>query len=69
MNVEPEPPALEAVELLGVLERHQVQYVVIGGYAAQLHGSLRRTVDIDVVPRTIRSRPDTHQRLVVACRA
>ena len=43
---------LDAAALLEVLERHRVAYVVIGGYAAELHGSVRRTVDIDVVPRT-----------------
>ena len=43
---------LDAPALLEVLERHRVQYVVVGGYAAELHGSVRRTVDVDVVPRT-----------------
>jgi hypothetical protein len=43
---------LDAVALLEVLERHRVAYVVVGGYAAELHGSVRRTVDLDVVPRT-----------------
>lgn len=60
-----EPPTLDAVALLAVLERHQVQYVVIGGYAAELHGSLRRTVDVDVVPRTTR---DNLERLTAALR-
>ncbi len=35
-----------------MLERHRVQYVVVGGYAAQVHGSTRRTRDVDVVPAT-----------------
>ena len=43
---------LDAPALLEVLERHRVQYVVVGGYAAELHGSVRRTVDVDVVPST-----------------
>ena len=46
-----QPPILE------VLERHRVQYVVIGGYAAVLHGAQRPTEDIDVVPAT------THESL------
>lgn len=45
-------PELDAVAIFEVLERHQVQYVVVGGYAAELHGSTRRTVDVDVVPDT-----------------
>ena len=56
---------LDAVALLEVLERHRVQYVVVGGYAAELHGSLRRTVDIDVVPRTT---ADNLDRLAAALR-
>jgi hypothetical protein len=30
--------------------RHQVRFVVIGGYAALLHGLARATQDLDVVP-------------------
>lgn len=36
--------------MLEVLNRHHVQYVVIGGYAAQIHGSSRPTTDLDVTP-------------------
>jgi len=43
---------LDAVAIFEVLERRHVQYVVIGGYAAELHWSSRRTVDVDVVPAT-----------------
>jgi hypothetical protein len=34
--------------ILTVLDRHQVRYVLVGGYAAQLHGATRPTTDIDV---------------------
>ena len=37
-------------ELLGVLERHRVRYVVIGGLAAELRGSPYITRDVDVTP-------------------
>jgi hypothetical protein len=37
-------------ELLEVLERHGVQYVVIGGLAAELRGSPYITRDVDVTP-------------------
>ena len=56
---------LDAPALLDVLERQQVQYVVVGGYAAELHGSVRRTVDVDVVPRTT---ADNLERLASALR-
>jgi len=58
-------PPLDAPALLEVLERHRVQYVVVGGYAAELHGSVRRTVDVDVVPRTT---ADNLERLAAALR-
>jgi hypothetical protein len=45
------PPALDAPRILEVLNRHGVEYVVIGAYAAQLHGApIRKTEDIDVTP-------------------
>lgn len=37
-------------ELLEVLERHEVRYVVIGGFAAVLHGSPLATNDADICP-------------------
>lgn len=45
---------LDAERILAVLERHRVNYVVVGGFAAELHGSVRKTVDVDVVPETTR---------------
>lgn len=47
-----EQPVLDAPAILAVLQRHEVDHVVVGGYAAELHGSRRRTVDVDVVPAT-----------------
>src|SRR5712691_11362276 len=37
------------LELLPVLVRHQVQFILIGGGAAVVHGSPRVTRDVDVV--------------------
>lgn len=37
------------VELLPVLNRHQVQFILIGGGAGIVHGSQRVTSDVDVV--------------------
>lgn len=46
------PPALDARPILEALNRHNVAYVLIGGYAAIQHGATRSTQDIDVTPST-----------------
>lgn len=43
-------PELDAAEVLRVLDRHEVDYVLIGGLALALYGSNQLTFDIDVVP-------------------
>ena len=40
---------LDALELARVLERHEVDYVVIGGVAMQVHGHVRTTRDLDTI--------------------
>lgn len=42
--------SFDAPALLEVLVRHQVRHVVIGGWAAVVHGSPLPTRDVDVVP-------------------
>lgn len=42
----------DPVPILAVLERHRVEYVVVGGYAAVIHGATRPTEDIDITPAT-----------------
>lgn len=42
-------PAMKIAELLQSLADEQVQYVLVGGLAVQLHGFLRATFDIDLV--------------------
>lgn len=37
-------------EILRVLERHDVRYVLIGGLAATLYGSPHVTTDVDITP-------------------
>lgn len=50
-------------DVVGLLNEHEVDYIVIGGWAAALHGSTRSTVDVDVVySRT----PENIRRLAVA---
>ena len=46
----PKPVPYRPGELLEVLERHGVRYVVIGGLAAELRGSPYITRDVDVTP-------------------
>jgi hypothetical protein len=45
---------LQAEELFAHLDRHGVQYVLIGGLAAVLHGSPLPTLDADICPSTDR---------------
>jgi len=56
---------LDADEILAVLERHQVAYVVIGGLAAVLHGSPLLTRDADICPAR---NPENLDRLAAALR-
>jgi hypothetical protein len=37
-------------EILRVLEDYSVEYVLIGGFAAMLHGSAHVTLDVDITP-------------------
>ena len=52
-------------EILEVLERHHVLYVVIGGLAAELRGSPYVTRDVDVTPARTR---DNFTKLAAALR-
>jgi hypothetical protein len=56
---------LNAAAIFDVLERHRIAYVLIGGYAAQLHGASKPTSDADIVPATDR---DNLERLAGALR-
>jgi hypothetical protein len=48
-----------------VLNRHGVEFVVVGGYAARLYGARRPTTDADVTPNTTF---DNLKRLAAALR-
>ena len=56
---------MELRGLLHLLARHRVQFIIVGGVAASLHGSARSTQDLDVV--YARS-AENHRRLVAALR-
>jgi hypothetical protein len=58
-------PRFQPIEMLRLLERHEVRYVLIGGLAATLHGSPLRTGDADICPATD---PRNLDRLAAALR-
>jgi hypothetical protein len=43
-------PALRPDALLGTLATHGVEFVIIGGFSLSVHGVVRGTKDIDIVP-------------------
>ena len=49
MNTSAEDPALHAVAILAVLNRHSVHYLIVGGVAANAYGAARPTQDLDCV--------------------
>lgn len=51
MTTSPEP-GLDLAGLIDVLNRHGVDYLVVGGSAATLHGATRVTRDLDCVPNS-----------------
>ena len=52
-----EPP-FRPEEILKVLEKHGVTFVVIGGFAAIVHGSPENTSDVDITPEQSRENLD-----------
>jgi len=52
-------------EILAVLDRHDVDYILVGGLGARAHGALRPTSDIDCVPE---GGPDNLRHLADALR-
>lgn len=57
---------LDAQRILEELAKHEVDFVLVGGMAAQTHGNTRMTNDVDVIPQ-----PDPRNlaRLAAALRA
>ena len=54
MSVEPRGlpvPEFDVERLLRVLDRHQVEYVIVGALAAVIHGAPVMTQDLDVMPQ------------------
>lgn len=61
----PEPAAFDPLRILETLDRHQVDYLVIGGVAANLHGSNQPTRDLDLTYETSMA---NRERLAAALR-
>jgi len=52
------------IRLANTLDKHAVNYALVGGYAVALHGAVRGTVDIDIViPLTQNAFNKTEQAL------
>ncbi|HEU5143137.1 MAG TPA: DUF6036 family nucleotidyltransferase [Solirubrobacterales bacterium] len=60
------PTELDPHRIFETLARHEVDFVLVGGLAAQTHGSPRMTNDVDLIPRP---EPDNLARLAEALRA
>jgi hypothetical protein len=60
------PEPLDAQRILEELARHRVDFVLVGGMAAQTHGNTRMTNDVDVIPHPD---PQNLARLAEALRA
>lgn len=43
-------PGFRPREIFGALERHEVDYVAVGGIALIAHGAIRATLDLDLMP-------------------
>ena len=52
------PDEFDPQRIVEVLNRHRVEYVLVGGYAAQLYGARRPTYDTDITPSTTRDNLD-----------
>ena len=46
------PPILrlDPAPMVAVLDKHEVDFIVVGGYAVNAHGVIRSTKDIDICP-------------------
>jgi hypothetical protein len=60
------PEPLDAQRIFEALARHEVDYVLAGGLAAQTHGTTRMTNDVDVIPAP---EPQNLERLADALNA
>jgi hypothetical protein len=57
------PEALDPLPLLRHLSTHQVDHIIIGGFAVVAHGHVRPSKDLDIVPEPSR---ENLERLIAA---
>jgi hypothetical protein len=57
------PP--DVARIFAALDAHRVEYVVVGGVAVQVHGHVRMTNDLDLIPSPT---PENLKRLAAALR-
>jgi hypothetical protein len=57
---------LDAERIFATLAAHRVEYVVVGGIAVQVHGHVRMTNDVDLIPSPT---PENLERLAAALTA
>ena len=50
MQADRDSPRLDALRIFEELARHGVNFVLVGGLAAQTHGNTRMTNDVDMIP-------------------
>jgi hypothetical protein len=60
------PEPFDAQRIFEVLGQHEVDFVLVGGLAAQTHGNTRMTNDVDLIPKPD---PQNLERLAKALRA
>ncbi len=60
------PAALDPQRIFEELARHEVDFVLVGGLAAQTHGNTRMTNDVDLIPEP---QPANLARLAAALQA
>jgi hypothetical protein len=60
---EQQPP--DVARIFAALDAHRVDYVVVGGIAVQVHGHVRMTNDLDLIPSPT---PENLKRLAAALR-
>lgn len=57
------PPFAALLRVCALLNQHEAQYLIAGGYACILHGLVRTTEDVDIL---IAESPDNYARVIAA---
>ncbi|HYF28184.1 MAG TPA: nucleotidyl transferase AbiEii/AbiGii toxin family protein [Baekduia sp.] len=60
------PPVFDAEAMVAALARHDLEYLIVGGFAVAFHGVVRGTEDLDII---VRQHPENYRRLARAIEA